>query len=209
MAISLPDPPPASKNGSSGNSRMASRSRMNTLGSKRRTGRRSCAIRPPCRRPFARSSRRKTPSPSGAGALRRLAKSARQGDARAHQGGRRRGASARSALSLLRPPQEGGQHPIFCRALRTRGAEEILLDGDAEGAGKIFFDIAEARHSPDHSKLAWSADDNGSELNAIRVRDLRLGADGADVVTDTDGSLVWSADSKQFYYVHVDEHHGR
>ena len=47
---------------------------------------------------------------------------------------------------------------------------------------RVFFDIAEARHSPDHAKLAWSADDNGSELHAIRVRDLHLGADSADVV---------------------------
>ncbi len=101
----------------------------------------------------------------------------------------------------------GGQHPIFCRAAEAGGAEETLLDGDAEGAGKAFFDIAEARHSPDHAKLAWSADDNGSELHAIRVRDLRLGADGADVVRDTDGSLVWTADSRRIYYVRVDENH--
>jgi oligopeptidase B len=117
-------------------------------------------------------------------------------------------------VPLLDPPylyyirhNEGGQHPIFCRAVEDGGAEETLLDGDAEGAGKVFFDIAEARHSPDHAKLAWSADDNGSELHAIRVRDLHLGADGADVVPDTDGSLVWTADSRQFYYVRVDENH--
>ncbi len=117
-------------------------------------------------------------------------------------------------VPLLDPPylyyvryNAGGQHPIFRRAAEDGGAEETLLDGDAEGAGKVFFDIAEARHSPDHAKLAWSADDNGSELRAIRVRDIRRGADGADVVPDTDGSLVWTADSRQFYYVRVDANH--
>ncbi|VFU10350.1 S9 family peptidase [Methylocella tundrae] len=102
---------------------------------------------------------------------------------------------------------EGGQHPIFCRSEEDGAAVETLLDGDAEGAGKIFFDIAEARHSPDHRKFAWSADENGSELHAIRVRDLDQGRDGADIVKDTDGSLVWTADSGSFYYVRVDEHH--
>ena len=117
-------------------------------------------------------------------------------------------------VPLLDPPylyyvrhNEGGQHPIFCRAAEDGGAEQTLLDGDAEGAEKVFFDIAEARHSPDHAKLAWSADDNGSELHSIRVRDLHSGADGADIVADTDGSLVWSADSRRFYYVRVDENH--
>jgi oligopeptidase B len=103
--------------------------------------------------------------------------------------------------------KDGGQHPIFCRAAEDGGAEATLLDGDVEGVGKIFFEIAEARHSPDHAKFAWSADDAGSELHAIRVRDLSLGVDGPDVVRDTDGSLVWTDDSSAFYYVRVDADH--
>ncbi len=89
---------------------------------------------------------------------------------------------------------EGGQHPIFCRAEQDGGAEQTLLDGDAEGAGKSFFEIAEALHSPDHASLAWSADENGSELHAIRVRNLAKGEDGGDIVRETDGSFVWSVD---------------
>ncbi len=102
---------------------------------------------------------------------------------------------------------EGGQHPIFCRSAADGAGETTLLDGDAEGAGKVFFEIAQARHSPDHKKLAWSADENGSELHAIRVRDLASGADADDIVTDCDGSFVWGADSRHFYYVRVDENH--
>ncbi len=109
----------------------------------------------------------------------------------------------------------GGQHPLFCRAARSGGGEILLLDGDAEGRGKSFFEIGAACHSPDHSKLGWSADETGSELYAIRVRDLRGGEAGAmgaaadlsDVVTDTDGNLVWMADSRGFYYVRTDENH--
>jgi oligopeptidase B len=102
---------------------------------------------------------------------------------------------------------ESGQHPIFCRSQRDGSADEILLDGDKEAFGKSFFEIAEARHSPDHAKLGWSADEKGSEFYSIRVRYLGSGEDGADEVADTDGSLVWAADSKRFYYVRVDENH--
>jgi oligopeptidase B len=102
---------------------------------------------------------------------------------------------------------EGGQHPVYCRVGRAGGEEEILLDGDAQGRGKSFFDLGEVLHSPDHARLAWSADEKGSELHAIHVRDLGLGADGADAVLDADGSFVWTSDSQAFYYVRVDENH--
>lgn len=109
----------------------------------------------------------------------------------------------------------GGQHPLFCRTARSGGSEILLLDGDAQGRGRSFFEIGATCPSPDHSKLGWSADETGSELYAIRVRDLRGGeasaigaaADLSDVVTDTDGNLVWLADSSGFYYVRTDENH--
>lgn len=103
--------------------------------------------------------------------------------------------------------REGGEHPLYCRSKREGGAEEILLDGDALAANKTFFDIGETRHAPDHLQLAWSADAKGSELYFIKTRSLSEGRDRADVVANTDGSLVWSADSRSFYYVRVDENH--
>jgi oligopeptidase B len=101
----------------------------------------------------------------------------------------------------------GGQHPLICRAPLSGGAEEILLDGDAEAKGKMFFDLAQARPSPDHAKLAWSFDDKGSELYAVKLRDLDSGADRTESVTETDGSLVWLANADGFYYVRVDANH--
>ena len=103
--------------------------------------------------------------------------------------------------------REGDEHPLYCRTPRAGGEETILLDGDALAKGQEFFDIGETAHAPDHAQLAWSVDDKGSELYAIRTRALSDGVDRPDVVTDTDGSIVWSADSKAFYYVLVDENH--
>ena len=103
--------------------------------------------------------------------------------------------------------REGGQHQIICRRPRDAEAEQILLDGDALGQGKPFFEIGCAEHSPDHHLLAWSLDARGSELFSIRVRDLQTGRDLSDEIANTDGHVVWSADSRAFYYVHVDDNH--
>jgi oligopeptidase B len=101
----------------------------------------------------------------------------------------------------------GGQHPLLCRAPRDGGAEQIMLDGDIEGTGQVFFEIGDAHNSPDHAKLAWSLDNKGSELYEIRVRDLVSSADASDIVSETDGTIVWAADSRAYYYVRVDENH--
>ena len=103
--------------------------------------------------------------------------------------------------------REGGEHPLYCRAKRQDGDEQILLDGDALAKGAEFFDIGETVHAPDHAQLGWSVDDKGSELYSIRTRALKDGVDRPDVVGETNGAIVWSRDSKSFYYVRVDENH--
>jgi oligopeptidase B len=102
---------------------------------------------------------------------------------------------------------EGAEHPLYCRTPRHGGAETILLNGDALAEGHEFFDIGDAAHAPDHAQLAWSVDDAGAELYEIRTRALSDGLDRADVVSDSDGSIVWRADSKAYYYVLIDENH--
>ena len=73
--------------------------------------------------------------------------------------------------------REGGQHPIACREPSGGGPEQLLLDGDALAAGKAFFQFGGMQHSPDHRLIAWSADENGSEYDTLRVRDAATGAD--------------------------------
>src|SRR5690348_577285 len=58
--------------------------------------------------------------------------------------------------SRFRP---GGQRRIYCRKPREGGPETVLVDGDARAEGKAFYHLAAARHSPDHSKVAFSSDD--------------------------------------------------
>jgi oligopeptidase B len=103
--------------------------------------------------------------------------------------------------------REGGQHPLLCRQPSDGGPEEMLLDGDALAKGLAYFQLGGGRHSPDHKLLAWSADDAGSEYFKVRVRDLASGSDIADIVPDTTGSVVWTADARAFFYVRRDEEH--
>ncbi len=102
--------------------------------------------------------------------------------------------------------RDGGEHELICRSPRTGGAETILVDGDALGESKAFFDLGDANHSPDHAHLAWSVDDKGSEYYTINVRDLATGTD-VEAISDTEGTAIWAADSKSFYYVRLDDNH--
>jgi len=109
--------------------------------------------------------------------------------------------------AYMRKFREGGQHELFGRLPRDGGAVEIVLDGDALAAEHDYFKFGGSRHSPDHRLSAWSADIKGSEYFSIRVRDWAEGADADDLVEETDGGVVWSADSKQFFYVKLDDNH--
>ncbi len=105
----------------------------------------------------------------------------------------------------------GGQYPILFRTPVAGGeeqiSEQILLDGDKEAERKPFFSLGCGKHSPDHALFAWSCDIKGSEYFDIRVRDLASGEDMTDIVPNSSGDLVWSADSRSFYYVEMDENH--
>jgi len=109
--------------------------------------------------------------------------------------------------AYLRKYREGGQHELFGRSLRDGGEVKIILDGDELAADQEYFRFGGARHSPDHRLEAWSADIKGSEYFSVRVRDWTDGADRSDLVEETEGSVVWSADSSAFFYVKLDDNH--
>jgi oligopeptidase B len=103
--------------------------------------------------------------------------------------------------------RHGGQHRICCRKPRDSGDETVLIDGDERAEGLAFFHLAAAAHSRDHTKFAWSADDLGSEILTIRVRDLERGEDLPDRLVNATDDIVWTRDSRAFLYVEQDESH--
>jgi oligopeptidase B len=103
--------------------------------------------------------------------------------------------------------KKGGEQPRFFRVPREGGAEQIILDGDAEAEGKAYFRIGSSDHSSDHKRLLWSFDDRGSEFFSLRVRDIGTGTDLADLGPDTAGGGVWNAANDGFLYTRVDDNH--
>ena len=101
---------------------------------------------------------------------------------------------------------EGGEHPLYCRTPRTgEAAEELLLDGNREAEGEAYFSIGACRHSPDHRRLAYALDLNGSERYRLFVRDIASGAAVAGPIEDARGDTVWAADGETVFYTVIDE----
>jgi oligopeptidase B len=109
--------------------------------------------------------------------------------------------------AYFRKFREGGQHELFGRMPRHGGDSHIVLDGDELAAAHDYFKFGGSRHSPDHRLVAWSADTKGSEYFSIRVRDWETGQDHDDLIEDSDGAVVWSADAKSVFYVKLDDNH--
>ncbi len=102
--------------------------------------------------------------------------------------------------------ETGGQHPIFCRR-QVGGAEEVLLDGNREAEGQAFFKVGSLRHAPDHRRLAYSLDLNGSERFTIHFRDTTAGLVLADKIPDAKGDVVWANDGRHLYYTVIDDNY--
>jgi oligopeptidase B len=101
----------------------------------------------------------------------------------------------------------GGEQPRYFRRPRDGGADQILLDGDAEAEGQAYFRLGSIDHSSDHKRLLWGFDDRGSEFFSLRVRDLATGTDLSDQIADTGGSGIWSAANDGFFYTRLDANH--
>ena len=136
------------------------------------------------------------------------AEGARARDARAPQGGRQRAAPGRRAVGLLLALSLAAASAGSIAASPAKAAPEtVLIDGDARAEGKAFFRLAAARHSPDHAKFAWSADDLGSEILTIAVRDIGAGRTSPTASPGRPDDIVWTRDREAFLYVEQDESH--
>ena len=99
----------------------------------------------------------------------------------------------------------GAQHPLHVRRPRAGGAEEILLDEEAEAKGKAFYSVGAAGHSPDHSLYAWAVDEQGSEVYRIRIRDLETGKVLPSPVESSTGDFTFSPDSAWLFWTWRDD----
>jgi oligopeptidase B len=108
--------------------------------------------------------------------------------------------------------EAGKQYPFFCRKHGSVDApEEILLDQNALAEGRAFCRIGAFAVSPDHRKLAYSVDPDGSEICTLYVKDLTSGILYAEEIPNTYGDVythtgvAWASDSATLFYVTRDE----
>jgi oligopeptidase B len=101
--------------------------------------------------------------------------------------------------------EKGGQYRKWWRKPVAGGADELILDEPTLAAGKDYFRLGACSISEDGRYLAYSIDDDGSERFTARVRDLNTGHDLPDVLSNTMGALVWSADGGHLLYGLVNE----
>jgi oligopeptidase B len=110
------------------------------------------------------------------------------------------------AWEYYRRFEMGAQHPIYAR--RERGGdhpEQVLLDVDAQAKGKAFYKVIAAQHSPDHVLHAYAADEHGSEIYTVHVRDLVSGETLPGAVTNCTGNFAWSPCSRYLFWTYRDD----
>jgi oligopeptidase B len=99
------------------------------------------------------------------------------------------------------------QYPIYCRKqVSTRAAletcaEDILIDFNILAEGKLFFSVTQVKLSPDHSKLAYLQNENGTDFYTLYIKDI---ASKDDLIQPIDNlyiqnSLEWASNTTLFY----------
>lgn len=106
----------------------------------------------------------------------------------------------------------GRQYPIYARKRAASRAdlgdapEEVILDVNQEAGDGGFYSVTLLRISPDHTRLAYLDNRDGSDRYTMHVRDLP----SATLLEDTieqiflAGSLEWDASGDYLFYVTVD-----
>ncbi len=102
---------------------------------------------------------------------------------------------------------KGAQYRHWMRSAIGGSAEQSLLDEVALAEGHEYFRLGGLALSPDHSRLAWSTDTDGSERFTIRVREIDSGKVLEDEISGSAGSVAWAADGKSFLYTVLSEEH--
>lgn len=98
---------------------------------------------------------------------------------------------------------KGQDYPALYRKRDSK--EELILDCNSLAKDKSSFAMGATETSRDHSKLAYAYDSDGSERYNIHIKDLNLGQDLEDIITNTIGPIVWNKEGDGFYYLALDD----
>ena len=82
---------------------------------------------------------------------------------------------------------------------------EVILDEPALAKDVEYFRLGALSVSRKGRLMAYSTDTSGAERFTLRVKDLASGDLLGDVIDNTSGNVVWSADDRSFFYAVVDD----
>ncbi|MGH7570179.1 MAG: S9 family peptidase [Gemmatimonadales bacterium] len=100
---------------------------------------------------------------------------------------------------------EGKNYPIYARKRGSLDArEQVILDGNALGEGKPFFQVMGWQVSSGENLLAFAVDTIGRRIATIRVKNLTTGALLPDVIPNVTGNLAWAEDNRTLFYTKQD-----
>lgn len=100
--------------------------------------------------------------------------------------------------------EPGAKHATLLRRPVSGGDAQILLDAEAEAAGKPYYrlsDFSDPTPSPDHRLFAWASDETGDQHFRLYVKDIASGQRASSVITSCYGNFAFSADSQWLYWV--------
>jgi len=102
--------------------------------------------------------------------------------------------------------EAGKQHPIYVRRPAGSGGEfQVILDVNQLAEGKQYMRVSSVSPSPDGRYLAYTEDDDGSEMLAVKVKDLETGQMLPDLVEGASYGLAWANDNRTLFYSIRDE----
>lgn len=99
----------------------------------------------------------------------------------------------------------GKQYPIYVRRPVKGGDFATILDVNALAVGKGYMSATSLSVSPDGRYLAWTEDDDGSELLKLRIKDLNTGKMLEAGAEGLSYGLAWANDNKTIFYTVRDE----
>ncbi len=102
--------------------------------------------------------------------------------------------------------EEQKEHPVYCRKKENlNNPEEVLLDVNNLAEGHPYFHVNDFSISFDNKLIAYSTDTLGRRKYDIRFKVLKTGKILPDIISNTDGELVWANDNKTVFYIKKDD----
>ncbi len=99
----------------------------------------------------------------------------------------------------------GDQYPRHVRTKVDSDQEELMLDVNEMAEPHDFYNVGGLNISDDNRYLAYGEDTVSRRIYTIRIKDLATGQHLTDVIPNTTGGSVWSADGQYLFYSVKDE----